>query len=168
MTIFLMIVHIFVCLFLIAVVLLQSGKGAEIGAAFGGSSQTLFGSRGSATFLSKMTTIVAVIFMFTSLFLAIVTSRGGSVVKKTVVPQQQTMPAAPAGPAGFQPVQQGPQTQQPLLRHSRKFRSPHLLRLKLNKSFEWHDKAEGHAGYYSGVPFGFLIRRIVFVVLRVA
>ena len=112
MTIFLMIVHIFVCLFLIAVVLLQSGKGAEIGAAFGGSSQTLFGSRGSATFLSKMTTIVAVIFMFTSLFLAIVTSRGGSVVKKSVVPQQQSMPAAPAGPAGFQPVQQVPQTQQ--------------------------------------------------------
>jgi preprotein translocase subunit SecG len=111
MTIFLMIVHIFVCLFLIAVVLLQSGKGAEIGAAFGGSSQTLFGSRGSATFLSKMTTIIAIIFMFTSFFLAIVTSRGGSVVKKTVVPQQQTMPA-PAGPAGFQPVQQVPQTQQ--------------------------------------------------------
>jgi len=112
MTIFLMIVHIFVCLFLIAVVLLQSGKGAEIGAAFGGSSQTLFGSRGSATFLSKMTTIVAIIFMFTSLFLAIATSKGGSVVKKSVVPQQQTMPAAPAGPSGFQPVQQVPQTQQ--------------------------------------------------------
>jgi len=112
MTIFLMIVHIFVCLFLIAVVMLQSGKGAEIGAAFGGSSQTLFGSRGAATFLSKMTTIVAIVFMFTSFFLAIATSRGGSVVKKTAVPQQQTVPA-PAGPVGVQPVQQVPQTQQP-------------------------------------------------------
>jgi preprotein translocase subunit SecG len=111
MTIFLMIVHIFVCLFLIAVVLLQSGKGAEIGAAFGGSSQTLFGSRGAATFLGKMTTIVAVVFMLTSFLLAIITSKGGSVVRKTVIPQQQTMPAAPAGPVGMQPVQQ-PQTQQ--------------------------------------------------------
>jgi preprotein translocase subunit SecG len=108
MTIFLMIVHIFVCLFLIAVVLLQSGKGAEIGAAFGGSSQTLFGSRGAATFLSKMTTIVAVVFMVSSFLLAIIASKGGSVVKKTVIPQQQTMPA---GPVGIQPVQQ-PQTQQ--------------------------------------------------------
>jgi preprotein translocase subunit SecG len=111
MTIFLMIVHIFVCLFLIAVVLLQSGKGAEIGAAFGGSSQTLFGSRGGATFLGKMTTIVAVVFMVTSLLLAIIASKGGSVVKKTGIPQQQTMPAAPAGPVGMQPVQQ-PQKQQ--------------------------------------------------------
>jgi len=119
MTIFLMIIHIFVCLFLIAVVLLQSGKGAEIGAAFGGSSQTLFGSRGAATFLGKMTTIVAVVFMVTSFLLAIIASRGGSVVTKTVIPQQQTMPAAP-GPVGMQPVQQtqtqqtqpAPQTQQ--------------------------------------------------------
>jgi preprotein translocase subunit SecG len=111
MTIFLMIIHVFVCLFLIAVVLLQSGKGAEIGAAFGGSSQTLFGSRGAATFLSKMTTIVAVVFMVTSLVLAIIASKGGSVVKKTVMPQQQTMPAAPAGPVGMQPVQQ-PQNRQ--------------------------------------------------------
>ncbi len=108
MTIFLMIVHIFVCFFLIAVVLLQSGKGAEIGAAFGGSSQTLFGSRGAATFLGKMTTIVAVVFMVSSLLLAIIASKGGSVVKKTVIPQQQTIPA---GPEGMQPVQQ-PQKQQ--------------------------------------------------------
>jgi preprotein translocase subunit SecG len=111
MTIFLMIVHIFVCLFLIAVVLLQSGKGAEIGAAFGGSSQTLFGSRGAATFLGKMTTVVAVVFMVTSFLLAIIASKGGSVVTKTVIPQQQTMPAVPAGPVGMQPVQQ-PQKQQ--------------------------------------------------------
>lgn len=111
MTIFLMIVHIFVCLFLIAVVLLQSGKGAEIGAAFGGSSQTLFGSRGAATFMGKITTIVAVVFMVTSFLLAIIASKGGSVVEKTVIPQQQTMPA---GPVGMQPVQQPqtPQTQQ--------------------------------------------------------
>jgi preprotein translocase subunit SecG len=108
MTVFLMIIHIIVCLFLIAVVLLQSGKGAEIGASFGGSSQTLFGSRGAATFLSKMTTIAAVAFMVTSLLLAIVTSKGGSVVKRTVVPQQSSVPvpAVPMQNGGVKPAQQ--------------------------------------------------------------
>lgn len=108
MTIFLTIVHILVSLFLIAVVLLQSGKGAEIGAAFGGSSQTLFGSRGAASFLSKMTTVAAIMFMITSLTLAVVASRGGSVVKKAPVTQEQkSVPASP-GPiqsGGTQPVQ---------------------------------------------------------------
>ncbi|NWF97349.1 MAG: preprotein translocase subunit SecG [Nitrospirae bacterium] len=108
MTILLIIVHVFVCLFLIAVVLLQSGKGAEMGAAFGGSSQTLFGSRGAATFLGKMTTIVAIVFMLTSLILAIVTSKGTSVIKKTAVPQQ-TIPA----PVPVAPVQGG-NVQQPM------------------------------------------------------
>jgi preprotein translocase subunit SecG len=96
MTVFLIIIHIIVCFFLIAVVLLQSGKGAEMGAAFGGSSQTIFGSRGAATFLSKLTTIAAVVFMLTSLTLAIVTSRGGSVVKKIpATEEQKTAPALP-------------------------------------------------------------------------
>jgi preprotein translocase subunit SecG len=116
MTILLIIIHVFVCLFLIAVVLLQSGKGAEIGAAFGGSSQTLFGSRGAASFLGKMTTVAAVIFMLTSLILAIVTAKGGSVLKRTVPVQQQGSMPIPAGPVqgkGTQPVaplqQQAPQ-----------------------------------------------------------
>ncbi len=109
MTVFLIIIHVFVCLFLIAVVLLQSGKGAEMGAAFGGSSQTLFGSRGAATFLGKMTTIVAVVFMLTSFILAIVTSKGTSVIKKTSVPQQ-TVPA----PVPVAPVQSGGNVQQPV------------------------------------------------------
>ena len=114
MTILLMIVHILACLFLIAVVLLQSGKGAEIGAAFGGSSQTLFGSRGSASFLSKMTTVVAVVFMITSLTLAVVTSKGSSVIKK--VPQTgegQTLPATPGPLQGVQPQPQSQQLPQP-------------------------------------------------------
>ena len=107
MTVLLLILHITVCLFLIAVVLLQSGKGAEIGAAFGGSSQTLFGSRGAATFLSKMTTIAAVVFMITSLLLAIVTSKGSSVVKRTVLPQQSVpAPAVPMKNGGVNPGQQ--------------------------------------------------------------
>lgn len=90
------IIHILASLFLIFVVLIQSSKGAELGAAFGGSSQTLFGSRGAATFLSKLTTVVAAIFMITSLILSIAASKGTSVVKKTIQPPaQQTVPQEP-------------------------------------------------------------------------
>ena len=71
-----MIVHIVVCLFLIIVVLLQSGKAADLAGAFGGmGSQTAFGPRGSATLLSKATTISAVLFMITSLSLSILATR---------------------------------------------------------------------------------------------
>lgn len=62
--------HVFICLAMILIVLLQSGKGANMGAAFGGSSQTIFGSSGPGTFLGKATTVVAVVFMLTSLWLA--------------------------------------------------------------------------------------------------
>lgn len=108
MTTLLLIIHIIVCLMLIAIVLLQSGKGAEIGAAFGGSSQTLFGSRGAATFLSKLTTIAAIVFMITSLTLAVVTAKGGSVVKKTPVAEEKKTIPATSGPVqggDVQPVQ---------------------------------------------------------------
>ncbi len=71
MSILLVIIHIIVCLALIMIVLLQTGKGADMGAAFGGgSSQTLFGSTGASTFLSKATTVAAVVFMLTALALA--------------------------------------------------------------------------------------------------
>ncbi|HKW85509.1 MAG TPA: preprotein translocase subunit SecG [Nitrospiraceae bacterium] len=65
------IVHVIVCFLMISAILLQAGKGAEIGAAFGGSSQTVFGSRGPGTFLSKVTVAAAIIFMLTSLGLAV-------------------------------------------------------------------------------------------------
>ncbi len=68
---FLIVVHLVICFLMVGVILLQSGKGAEIGAAFGGASQTIFGSRGPGTFLSKVTVGAAVIFMLTSLGLAI-------------------------------------------------------------------------------------------------
>lgn len=109
MTILLTVIHILVCLFLIAVVLLQSGKGAEMGAAFGGSSQTLFGSRGAASFLSKMTTVAAVVFMVTSLLLAIMTSRGGSVLQKAPATEQQ--PLSPASGPVQAPQSEVPQAQ---------------------------------------------------------
>ena len=67
MYIFLIIIHVLVCFLMVGAILLQSGKGAEIGASFGGSSQTVFGSRGPANFLSKFTVVVAAVFMLTSL-----------------------------------------------------------------------------------------------------
>ena len=65
------ILHVIVCITLIMIVLLQTGKGAGIGAAFGGTTQTVFGSTGTTSFLGKLTTAFAIIFMLTSFFLAI-------------------------------------------------------------------------------------------------
>jgi preprotein translocase subunit SecG len=71
LTLILIVLHVIVCVFLVAVVLLQRGKGAEIGAVFGGgASSTVFGSRGAGTFLSKLTTASAAVFMMTSLSLS--------------------------------------------------------------------------------------------------
>jgi preprotein translocase subunit SecG len=93
--------HLLVTLGLILIVLLQSGKGADIGAAFGGgSSQTVFGGRGAATFLSKMTSALAILFMLTSLTLTVLASqrRSSSVVREDRPGQTQSGPA-PATPA---------------------------------------------------------------------
>jgi preprotein translocase subunit SecG len=87
-------IHIIVCLFLIIVVLLQSGKSADIAAAFGGmGSQTAFGPRGAATLLSKATTLAAVIFMLTSITLSIFASRRPSA---SVLQNLKTQPAKSA------------------------------------------------------------------------
>ena len=88
--------HVIVALFLILVVLLQSGKGANMGAAFGGagSSQTMFGSSGAGSFLTKLTTVAAIIFMVTSLSLATVLSGKG---KNSVVNEiEETTKSAPS------------------------------------------------------------------------
>ena len=98
-----MCVHIIVCISLILIVLLQKGKGASMGAAFGGSSQTVFGSTGATSFMHKVTVTAAVIFMLTSLGLAFFAGRGAvsSVmedVKGTPAPiTQQSQSPAPAG-----------------------------------------------------------------------
>lgn len=95
------ILHVFVCFLMIGAILLQSGKGAEIGAAFGGSSQTVFGSRGPANFLSKFTVIVATVFMLTSMTLAILAKERN--FSSTVIDlNQKSAPAAPAA-SGDQP-----------------------------------------------------------------
>ena len=65
------IIHIIVCISLVLAVLMQVGKGAGMGATFGGSSQTVFGSSGATTFLSKITTIIAIFFILTSLIITI-------------------------------------------------------------------------------------------------
>ncbi len=74
----LIVLHVIFCVFLILVILLQTGKGAGIGAAFGGGSQTVFGPRGAGSFIGKLTGIVAALFMLTSLTLAYLSSSGSS------------------------------------------------------------------------------------------
>ncbi len=87
-----LVLHIIVSFALIAIVLLQTGKGASMGAAFGGSSQTVFGSRGPASFLHKLTTAAAVIFMLTSLGLSIYKARQD---RASIVTSQTQSPAPP-------------------------------------------------------------------------
>ena len=99
MSMFLGIVHIVVCILLILIVLLQTGKGADIGAAFGGgSSQTLFGSAGPAGFFTKITTGVAVIFMVTSIALAYIYSHRTTVSSVRETTPAKTAPAQPPAP----------------------------------------------------------------------
>ncbi|MBM3802086.1 MAG: preprotein translocase subunit SecG [Acidimicrobiia bacterium] len=110
------IVHVLVCLILILIVLLQSGKGADLAGAFGGGgSHTAFGARGTATFLSKLTTGAAVIFMVTSFALSLLTTRdrGSSVMEGAKPAQKQTAPAQSGSPAPAPPVQNPPASPAP-------------------------------------------------------
>ena len=102
MTTLLIILHLVVCLALIFIVLLQHGKGAGIGAAFGGSSQTVFGSTGAAPFLTKLTAAAAILFMVTSLGLSFM-SRSKSPTVRPPVQSGGLPPAAPAQPAPTPP-----------------------------------------------------------------
>ena len=104
MQIVLVTLHVVVSIALIVIVLLQKGRGADIGALFGGSSQTLFGSTGGSTFFNRLTTSVAVIFMLTSLTLAYRSQRYGSesvmkgVQPAATAPAPGTEQAPPAAP----------------------------------------------------------------------
>jgi preprotein translocase subunit SecG len=106
-------IHIFSCLFLIVVVLLQTGKGADMGAVFGGGSQTLFGSSGAGNFLTRLTTTTAIVFMVTSLILTYGQTPGSSRLLEKLPPpaaQLPTPPVAPETPAaeGGTPAPQPP------------------------------------------------------------
>ena len=106
------ILHLLVCFFLILVVLLQTGKGADLAGAFGvGGSQTAFGARGAATLLSKLTTISAIVFMITSFTLAIFANRQGSVVDDE--PATQTVPAVPVESLPASPAETLPSGTEP-------------------------------------------------------
>jgi len=113
MSILLIIIHVIVSIALIMIVLLQTGKGADMGAAFGGgSSQTLFGSTGASTFLSKATTAAAIIFMVTSLGLAYLSGHrtDESVVTGTPVPVESQPAPGTAAPAPVAPGTATPPT----------------------------------------------------------
>ncbi len=117
MTIFLTVLHVMVCLVLVIVVLLQHGKGADIGAVFGGgASSTVFGSRGAGNFLTKLTTASALIFMVTSLSLAyIANTTGTSDLFESAAPAA-TQPAAgevPPAADGSAPAADGFQELKP-------------------------------------------------------
>ncbi len=101
-------VHIIVCIFLILVVLLQQGKGADLSVFGGGATQTVFGARGATTLLHKLTVSSFVIFIFTTLAIAVVQRReaGSSVMKGVAAAKTgatKTVPATPA-PAGQKPA----------------------------------------------------------------
>ncbi|MBC7691983.1 MAG: preprotein translocase subunit SecG [Methylotenera sp.] len=117
------VLHVSVCLILVLIVLVQSGKGAEISASFGGSSQTVFGSSGGANFFTRFTIGLAAVFMVTSMVLTIMANRsrkslfeGAAPAPITVpgnkpvmpidptAPRNTSVPAAPAAPAAAAPA----------------------------------------------------------------
>lgn len=121
--------HVILCIFMIIVILLQAGKGADMGAAFGaGSSQTLFGARGAATFLQKITTGAALFFLLTSITLAAIHRNrpqgggGNSVVGETDVPlapqtkkdQPSAVEQTASEPAVPAPVKEAPGSKPPV------------------------------------------------------
>jgi preprotein translocase subunit SecG len=104
------IIHVLSCIFLVLVVLLQTGKGAEMGAVFGGSSSTVFGSSGAGNFLTRLTTATAIVFMLTSLGLTYFSARRNSATVFDSAPA--TAPAAPDA-AGAPPPAAAPAPQAP-------------------------------------------------------
>jgi preprotein translocase subunit SecG len=113
MFVLVIIVHVICCLFLIGVVLLQQGKGADMGAVFGGSSSTIFGSGGAGNFLTRLTTGAAIVFMLTSLTLTYASARrlSSTVFDSGSLPEPPPL-SAPANPEG-QPPAAAPQAAVP-------------------------------------------------------
>ena len=97
-------IHVFVCIFLIVVVLLQTGKGSDLSSAFGGGGvQSAFGMRSAATFLTKLTTVCAILFMITSLTQAFLIQKA----QTSLIEETDALPQAPAQPAGGVPQSEG-------------------------------------------------------------
>jgi preprotein translocase subunit SecG len=117
-----LIFHVLVAIFIVGLVLLQRGKGADAGAAFGaGASGTVFGARGSANFLSRSTAVLATLFFATSLGLAYLGSQrkpvesllDGAPVQDATTPAVPALPAQPAPPAGSLPELPAPAPEEP-------------------------------------------------------
>jgi preprotein translocase subunit SecG len=115
------VIHILTSIGLILVVLLQQGKGAEMGAVFGGSSSTIFGSSGAGNFLTRLTTGMAIVFMITSLTLGYFAGRKPSAtifdnrarsVEPRTVPQSSLPGNSQSGQAGGAPAATSPATPQ--------------------------------------------------------
>jgi preprotein translocase subunit SecG len=106
--------HVIVCIILVLVVLLQSGKGADLAGAFGGgATQTAFGSRGPASFLSKMTTIAAIVFMLTSVGLSMIPNTGSKAGNKSILEgSRETPQRTKKAPAVQQPAVPTPTPEQ--------------------------------------------------------
>lgn len=105
----LILIHVAVCVGLILIVLVQKGKGAGMGAAFGGSSQTVFGSAGATSFLHKVTTIVAIVFMLSSLSLSMFLGRRVT----TSIMEDVSQPQTPAAQTAEPPAQTGDTQKKP-------------------------------------------------------
>ncbi len=99
-------IHIVICIALIIVILLQQGKGAEIGAVFGGSSQTVFGASGAGNMLTKTTWAMAAVFFATSIFLAYASTRRftGSIFGSGRMAHRMSAPAGPVAPPPAKPA----------------------------------------------------------------
>src|SRR5882672_9330790 len=119
MYLFILIIHILICLGLVGVVLLQSGKGGGLaGGAFGGTAQTVFGGRGATDFITRATVVLGVLFFVTSLSLALLTTRGTartrSIVSEAAKRATTGAPATPGAgvpggaPAGVTPIAPAP------------------------------------------------------------
>jgi len=111
MQVIIVLLHIVVCFALILIVLLQKGKGADMGAAFGGSSQTMFGGAGAGSFLTKMTTAAAIIFMITCLLLAFMFGKENTPSSimdnvKTTAPASTSQSSAPATQQSSAPAEE--------------------------------------------------------------
>ena len=109
MIVFLVIVHVLISIFLILVVLVQQGKGADLAGAFGGGgSQTAFGARGATTLLHKLTTGFFVAFVITSLTLAVLQARPRSSVMSSETPAAATPAPTTTAPASPAPTSTAP------------------------------------------------------------
>ena len=102
------VVHVVIAVALVGLVLIQQGKGADAGAAFGGgASQTVFGSQGSGSFLTRMTTLMAVVFFVTSFWLAIFAKQRAEVAGEAGIPTVQKSTQAPASDSSAPAIDEG-------------------------------------------------------------